>query len=154
MIINNSVRTYVPIIPLYFNGCLFMNANYEIPEEMAKLFTKGLEALSKHLYEKNINPTKLFPVSLVFTKDGSFSVTENETNTYGRCMSFLVYSMERMIASNNQHMQLFVFIEELVHYYFQETNEIKVKLTTFSVVQKIFPEITFEEVRSWRVNWN
>ena len=51
-------------------------------------------------------------------------------------------------------MQLFAFIEELVHYYFQETNEAKVKLTTFSVVQKIFPEITFEEVTSWGVNWS
>lgn len=125
-------------------------------EECRKVYniTKGLESLSKHLYEKNIDPTKLFPVSLIFTKDGSFSVTENEATTYGRCMSFLVYSMERIITSNNQHMQLFAFIEELVHYYFQETNETKVKLTTFSVVQKIFPEITFEEVTSWGVNWS
>jgi len=37
---------------------------------------------------------------------------------------------------------------------FIETNETKVKLTTFSVVQKIFPEITFEEVTSWGVNWS
>lgn len=154
MIINNSIRTYAPIAPPYFDGCLFMNATYEMSEELANLFTKGLESLSKHLYEKNIDPTKLFPVSLIFTKDGSFSVTENEATTYGRCMSFLVYSMERIITSNNQHMQLFVFIEELVHYYFQETNETKVKLTTFSVVQKIFPEITFEEVTSWGVNWS
>ena len=109
MIINNSIRTYAPIAPPYFDGCLFMNATYEMPEELANLFTKGLESLSKYLYEKNIDPTKLFPVSLIFTKDGSFSVTENEATTYGRCMSFLVYSMERIITSNNQHMQLFAF---------------------------------------------
>lgn len=153
MIINNSVTTYAPIAPSYFDGYLSMNATYEMNEELACLFTKGLEVLSKHLYEKNIKPSDLFPISLIFTKDGSFSITENNHVTYGRCMSFLVYSMERIIACNNKHMQLFVFIEELVHYYFQETNELKAKITTLSIVQKIFPEITFEEVISWEVNW-
>ena len=153
MIINNSVTTYAPIAPSYFDGCLFMNATYEMPEELANLFTKGLEILSRHLYEKNIKPSNLFPISLIFTKDGSFSITENDTSTYGRCMSFIVYSMEKLINCNNTHMQLFVFIEELVHYYFQETNEIKAKMITLSIVQKVFPEITFEEVVSWEVNW-
>ena len=44
MIINNSIRTYAPIAPPYFDGCLFMNATYEMSEELANLFTKGLES--------------------------------------------------------------------------------------------------------------
>ena len=72
-----------------------------------------------------------------------------KTNNYAT-----LQSTNRCYIKTNQHMQLFAFIEELVHYYFQETNETKVKLTTFSVVQKIFPEITFEEVTSWGVNWS
>lgn len=50
--------------------------------------------------------------------------------------------------------QLFIFIEELVHYYFQEINETIVKKHTFEIAKTIFPEMTIEEVVSWMVNWN
>lgn len=154
MELDNSINTYLPIAPSYFGERLFMNATYELPNEMADLFSKGLEALSKFLYENNINPSNFFPINLIFTKDGNLSLTEDDIGTYGRCIFFLIYSIERLINSNNQHMQLFVFIEELIHYYFQTTNETRVKLITLSVVQKVFPEVTFKEVVSWGGNWN
>lgn len=53
----------------------------------------------------------------------------------------------------NDEMKLFIFIEELIHYYFQEKDETKAKILTFMVVKKIFPDFTFEEVVSWNVNW-
>lgn len=153
MKIENFVQSYAPIAPPYFNDNIFMNASYSMSEDTAILFTKGLEALSRVLYEKDINPNKFLPINLIFTKDGSFSMKEESSVAYARCFPLIIYAMEK-VENCNEHMKLFIFIEELVHYYFQEKDETKAKITTYMIVKKIFQDFTFEEVVSWGVNWN
>lgn len=152
MILENSIQSFAPVAPPYFNNCIFMNSSYSMTEQTANLFTKGLEALSRILYEKEIDPNKFLSINLIFTKDGSFSIKENTLIAYGRCFQLIIYAMDK-IEKCNDEMKLFIFIEELVHYYFQERNETKAKILTFMVVKKIFPDFTFEEVVSWNVNW-
>lgn len=152
MILENSVQSFAPVAPPYFNNCIFMNASYPMPEQTANLFTKGLEVLSKVLYEKEIDPNNFLSVNLIFTKDGSFSIKENMSIAYGRCFQLIIYAIEK-IEQCNDKMKLFIFIEELVHYYFQEKDETKTKILTFMIVKKVFPDFTFEEVVSWNVNW-
>lgn len=45
MILENSIQSFAPVAPPYFNNCIFMNSSYSMTEQTAKLFTKGLEAL-------------------------------------------------------------------------------------------------------------
>ena len=152
--LKNSVKTYFPIIPSYFEGKIEMSASCEIPEELAILFSQGLNALAYEMISHNISKENLNRVTLIFTSNGECEMKEEGETTYARYSPVVIYIMDKIISSNDKHKQLFIFIEELVHHFLRNENETSVKLSTLQILQHIFKEMTLEEVLLWGVNWS
>ena len=152
MTLQNFVSTNVPCVPKILEGKLTFVANYALNDKEVRIFGIGLLAISEKLIEDNISSHQLTNVNVIFTKDGSFGMIEEDNSTFGLHFSLSVYALESLRKINNEHFYLFAFVEELVHHYWRIDNETKTKYKVLEIVQKVDPNITLDMIKNWGVN--
>lgn len=152
MVLNDFVTTLAPIIPDMLIGKLTIAANYALNENEVKIFSLALNAISAKLQQDGITKDKLTTVNAIFTKNGSFSMREDNANVYASHFSLAIYQLENLRNTHNERFILFAFVEELVHHYWRIENETEVKYKILEIVQLIDTGITLEMVKGWGVN--
>ena len=152
MQLNNYISTYVPEIPDMLKGKLTFVANYGLNAKETQIFGMALQAIVLQLKEDKIAKEELNNVNAILTKDGSFSMHEEDSNTFGLHFSLAVYAVENLRKLNNDRFLLVAFIEELVHHYWRTEDETKVKYKVVEIAKRIDNNITIEMLKGWGVN--
>lgn len=150
--LKDFISTIVPQIPDMLKGKLTFVANHGLNAKEVQIFGMALQAIVLQLEEDKITKEKLNNVNAIFTKDGSFAMYEENSNTFGLHFSLAVYAIENLRKLNNERFLLVAFIEELVHHYWRIEDETKVKYKVIEIAQKIDNNITIEMLKGWGVN--
>lgn len=153
MILNNQrIIMPKPIVPALLKGKINFFANCDVnPSEIA-LFNQALQCVAKHLDHDNIDLTDYFVLNVFFTADGSISFHENNEKNNGSQIYMAIYRMNKLRKINSDLFMLFVFIEELTHYYWRIYDETVVKYKVAEIINYIVPNLTIEQVKGWGLN--
>lgn len=117
-----------------FKDKLITTANCKIQNQEALYFTTALNAVEKLIISENRNIDNLLPINVVFS-DGKLEL-KLPSCAYGATTNLVVYNIPLMRVNKLNVVQFVtVFIEELIHYFYQESNERNVKLKTFEAIK-------------------
>ena len=125
-----------PGIPLSIGDSIGVFVAYRLTHKENELFTKGLTLIADEIEEdklKNVS-LDLSDTVLVFTKDGSTPIIL-VGDTAGANVDFCIYALEKLRMFEESQISA-AFIEELVHHFWQEENEMKAKHKVIKIMNR------------------
>lgn len=144
-----SPRPVVP--PLLKKKINFFSNCYVKPTEIA-LFNQALQCVAKHLEHDKIDLSDYFVLNVIFTEDGSISFHEDDDRNNGSQIYMAIYRMNKLRKINANIFMLFVFVEELAHYYWRMYDETAIKYKVVEIINYIVPNLTIDDVKGWGLN--
>lgn len=128
----------------------FTNCNMTTKEII--LFNQALQCVAKQLIMDGIDLSDYYVLNVFFTEDGSISFRENNDATNGSQLYMAIYRMNKLRKFNSSILMLFVFIEELTHYFWRIYDETDVKYKIVEIINHIVPDLTIDIVKGWGLN--
>lgn len=141
-----------PIIPALLKGKIKIFANCDVKKSEILLFNQALQCVAKHLEHDCIDLSDYFVLNVFFTEDGTISFHENDDKNNGSQIYMAIYRMNKLRKINVNVFMLFVFIEELAHYYWRMYDETEIKYKVVEIINYIVPNLTIEQVKGWGLN--
>lgn len=141
-----------PIILALLKGKIKIFANCDVKKSEILLFNQALQCVAKHLEHDCIDLSDYFVLNVFFTEDGTISFHENDDKNNGSQIYMAIYRMNKLRKINVNVFMLFVFIEELAHYYWRMYDETEIKYKVVEIINYIVPNLTIEQVKGWGLN--
>lgn len=154
MILQNVKPFIKPIkIPDNFKGKVTILANCNITEDEIDLFNASLKAVSNYVLNNSIDLSDYFTLNVFFTDDGTIAFSEEKESNCGSQFHVAVYRMGKMRTLPDKYKRmLFVFIEELAHYFLRISDETIIKYRVAEILRYILPSFTDDEMKNWGLN--
>lgn len=121
--------------------------NCILTETEVTLFNASIKAVCEYIQNENISLDDYFSFNVVFTTDGSFAIQESSNNSLGRQFQLAIYDMEKLRNLKDSEMMLFVFLEELCHYFFRISDERAVKYRVEEIFKIFHPTFDLSDFR-------
>ena len=134
-------------IPNIVSNKITVLTNCTITEDEVIMFNASLKAVCEYIQKNNILLEDYFAFNVVFTEDGSFSFEERQNATLGNQFQLAVYNMAKLRNLKDNEMMLFVFLEELCHYFFRIKDEKNVKYRVEEIFKIFYPTFDLQELR-------
>jgi hypothetical protein len=141
-----------PVIPIILKGKIKIFANCYVKSNEIALFNQALQCVAKHLQHDNIDLSDYFVLNVLFTEDGSISFHEDDDRNNGSQIYMAIYRMKKLRKINANVFMLFVFIEELAHYYWRMYDETEIKYKVVEIINYIVPSLKIDDVKGWGLN--
>lgn len=138
--------TLVPSVPTFFQDKLEFRTTTNLSEYDAKLFVYALMKLEEQIIEEKLSLDGIPKAFAIFTDNGelSFELTQG---VLGLNVHLITYAIKRWDEYNLTEVgKVAVFLEELCHWIWNISDEVKVKYKVFEVLERIYPNIKFEQV--------
>lgn len=151
----HEVKPFVkPIsVPNAFSGKVKVFTNCHITEDEITLFNAALKAMSEYVSDNSIDLSDYFTLNVFFTEDGSISFSEESSANCGSQFHLALYRMGKLRSLPDKYKKmLFVFIEELAHYFLRIADETIIKYKVAEILRYILPSFTDEEMKNWGLN--
>lgn len=140
-------------VPELLKDKLQLMTNCDLSVHEIDLFNVSLSCIEKQIQIDNINLNDFCKINVVFTKDGSFSFHENHEFRSGMQLYLATYRMNKIREQNADWYTLFVYVEELTHYFWRIYNEDEVKYKVVEILHDIFPKLTVEKMKENNIKW-
>lgn len=141
-----------PVVPSLLKKKInFFSNCYVKPTEIA-LFNQALQCVAKHLEHDKIDLSDYFVLNVIFTENGSISFHEDDDRNNGSQIYMAIYRMNKLRKINANIFMLFVFVEELAHYYWRMYDETAIKYKVVEIINYIVPNLTIDDVKGWGLN--
>ena len=138
--------TLVPSVPLFFNNKLEFRTTTSLGEYEAKLFVYALMKLEEQIKEEDLSMDIVPKAFAIFTDDGELSI-ELSDGILGTNVHFITYAIKRWDKYKLDEVgKVAVFLEELCHWIWNISDEVKVKYKVFEILERIYPSIKFDQV--------
>lgn len=148
MILNNAKNFLLPIyIPNSMRNKISATTNCDLTKDEIVMFNTAIKALSEYIDSKHIDLTDCYILNVFFTYDGSISLSEEDDSVCGFQCQFALYRMKKVRSFNDNQMTLFIFLEELCHYFFRIYDEKIVKYKVEEIYKSIYPSFNLDEFR-------
>lgn len=153
MILDNThIISPKPKIPKILKNKVSLLSNCKLNVNEVILFNLAIQAVANHIEKDQINLDDYYKLNIFFTENGKISFHE-ETNTINGMQIYMaVYIMDRLRKNNNASFTIFVYIEELVHYFWRIYDETQVKYKIVDIIKDIVPDFTIEIAKGWGLN--
>lgn len=151
----HDVKPFVkPInIPNAFVGRVKVFTNCDVTEDEIILFNAALKAMSEYVSNNSIDLSNYFTLNVFFTEDGTISFSEESCANCGSQFHLALYRMEKLRSLPEKYKKmLFVFIEELAHYFLRTSDETIIKYRVADILRYILPNFTDDEMKKWGLN--
>ena len=138
--------TLVPSVPEFLKNKLEFRTTTDLSEHDAKIFAYALMKLEEQIKEEKISLDSVSKTFAIFSDNGeiSFELTEE---TLGVNVHIITYAIKRWEQYKLEEVgKIAVFLEELCHWMWNISDEVKVKYKVFEVLERIYPNIKFEQV--------
>lgn len=149
---NQKIINPKPVIPRNLKGKINVFANCSVQAKEVNLFNQALQCVSRHLKHDEIDLSDYFILNVFFTEDGSISFHENNESNNGSQIYMAIYRMNKLRRINVSIFTLFVYIEELAHYFWRIYDETEIKYKVVEIMNYIVPGLTIEDVKGWGLN--
>lgn len=134
-------------IPSIATNKVTVLTNCILTEDEVTLFNASIKAVCEYIQNHNISLDDFFAFNVIFTADGSFSFEEDKNGVTGHQFQLATYNMGSLRNLNDIDMMLFVFIEELCHYFFRISDEKAVKFRAEEIFKIFHPAFDLNDLR-------
>lgn len=143
-----------PRIPKIFKDkkLITVISNCKLQEQDIYLFELSLQCVANHLEKDNIDLSDFYGLNIIFTDMGSMSFHENDEGNNGSQVYFAIYRMKKLRKINSNVFTMFVFIEELTHYFWRIYDETKVKYKVVEILNDVVPNLTIDDLKGCGLN--
>lgn len=141
-----------PIVPPILKKKINFFANCQVKQTELIIFNQALQCVAKHLEHDRIDLSDYFVLNVIFTEDGSISFHEDDERNNGSQIYIAIYRMKKLRKINADVFMLFVFVEELAHYYWRMYDETAIKYKVVEIINYIIPNLTINDVKGWGLN--
>lgn len=116
--------------------------NCLLTKDEVTMFNSSIKAVCEYIQNANISLDDYFAFNVIFTEDGLFAFKNDICNSLGQQFQLAIYDMNKLRNLKDNEMMLFVFLEELCHYFFRISDEKAVKYKVEEIFKIFHP--TFE----------
>lgn len=153
MTLQNFKAFPTPIkMPINFQGKVTILTNCDVTEDEVTLFNASIKAMSEYLSDNNIDLSTHCKFNVLFTYDGTFSFFEENNTNCGSQLQFAIYRMNKLRQLKSYKLTMFVYIEELAHYFLRIYDETAIKYKVEDVMKYILPDFKLDDVKGWGLN--
>ena len=153
MILNNqkiiSPKIKIPHI-LKDKVKIFSNCNLNINE--IQLFQISLQLVANYLNHKNFTLNDYYCLNIFFTENGIISFHDESNKVNGMQIYMAIYKMKNLREKNMSTFSMFVYIEELAHYFLRISDETKIKYKVIEIMKELIPSFSINDVKGWGLN--
>lgn len=149
---NQKIIMPRPIIPKDLKGKISVFSNCQLKDKEVLLFNKALQCVAIHLKNDKVNLSDYFVLNVIFTEDGTISFHEEDEYNNGMQIYMAIYRMKKLRKINADIFLLFVYIEELAHYFWRMYDETEIKYKVVEIINYIVPSLSIEDVKGWGLN--
>lgn len=134
-------------IPSIATNKVTVLTNCMLTEDEVTLFNASIKAVCEYIQNSNISLDDYFAFNVIFTTDGSFAFKVEGSGSLGHQFQLAIYNMDRLRNLNDSEMMLFVFLEELCHYFFRISDEKAVKYRVEEIFKIFHPTFDLNVLR-------
>jgi hypothetical protein len=147
-IFNNLISGLAIAAPEILIRKLTLMSTYQINERETKIFEFALLGIADCLREEGFKEENLCNAVILITKDGYFEhrLLKNELH-FGIKLNLIVFCVQQWRNPkyiNDGNLILMIFLEELIHHFWNTDDEVFVKEKAIKIINKLFPERTFK----------
>lgn len=146
-IINPKIK-----IPPILKGKIKIFSNCILYKDEIIWFQVSLQLVANHIEKDKIDLSDYYCLNLFFTENGSISFHDNLDNVNGMQIYMAVYKMKRLREMNTAAFSMFVYVEELTHYFWRISDETIVKHKVVEIMQDLVPAFSIDAVKGWGLN--
>lgn len=139
-------------IPDNLNGKITLLTNCDLESDEIDLFNAGLKAMAEYIKDNSIDLSDYSSFNVFFTYNGTLTLFEERQGNCGSQFHVAIYRMEKLRQLNSHKMMVFVFVEELAHYFLRISDETVIKYKVTEILNYFLPDFTIEEVKGWGLN--
>ena len=152
MTLKDSKDFPIPIVkPKLLENKVTVLTNCDITEEEVNHFNLALKCVAERLRYDNIDLSTYYTLNVFFTYDGTVSFFEKKEGNCGSQFHIALYRMEPLRRYNSKILMLFIFLEEMVHYFWRIFDETDVKYKIEEIIKDIIPEFTLEDMKEFKL---
>ena len=140
-------------VPVALTGKITTWANCDILEKEVNLYNLALKCVAEYIEDSNLDISLFYTLNVFFTNDGSISFVEDSATNCGHQFHVVIYRMQPLRKLNSSTKMLFIFIEELVHYFLRISDETIVKHRVAEIMRYVAPSFNLTQTRGWGLNW-
>lgn len=149
---NQRIISPRPIIPKVLKNKVSLFSNCKLSEMEIILFNLALQAVANHIEKDKINLDDYYKLNILFTENGKISFHEESVEVNGTQVYMAIYMMNRLRKYNNATFTIFVYIEELAHYFWRIYDETQIKYKIVDIIKYIVPDFTIDIAKGWGLN--
>ena len=140
-------------VPDLLKDKLQLMTNCELSDREICMFNVSLFYIEKQMRIDNIDLNDFYRINVIFTEDGSFSFHEDSESVGGMQLYLAIYRMNIIRDRHTDWFTMFMYVEELTHYFWRiyDENEVKYKVT--KILRNIFPKLTVEKMKEVGLKW-
>lgn len=140
------------IIPDNLKKKVTILSNCDLEENEITVFNAAITAMSRYISNNNIDLTNYSSFNIFFTYDGTLTLYEETNSNCGSQFHVAIYRMTKLRELTSIRLMLFVFIEEMAHYFLRISDETLIKHKVTEIMQLALPNFTIEEAKGWGLN--
>lgn len=153
MILDNQRAMVIkPVIPPILKNKISFFSNCVLKASEITYFNQALQCVAKGLEQDGIDLPSYYTLNVFFTEDGSISFHENDERNNGLQIYMVIYRMNKIRKINSCAFTIFVYIEELVHYFWRIYDETAIKYKVLELTNYVIPSLTIDDVKGWGLN--
>jgi hypothetical protein len=141
-----------PIIPKILKGKITVVSNCKLKIEEIRLFELSLQCVANHLEKDNIDLDSYYSLNIIFTEYGAFSFHEQDECNNGSQFYSAIYRMGKLRKINNKTFTMFVYIEELTHFFWRIYDETIVKYKVVEILNDVVPNLSIDDLKGCGLN--
>ncbi len=140
------------IVPASLSGKINTFANCDVSEREIDIYNLALQCIDKQLVSENMDLSSFFVINVFFTCDGSIAFFEENPQNCGSQFHVALYRLQNLRKINNERITLFIYLEELVHYFWRISDETVVKYKVAEIMKYAVPEFNLEDLKEYKLN--
>lgn len=127
--------------------------NCEITKREAIIFNESMRILAAQIEIEKIDLSDYHVFNIFFTMEGELKLYEKEPSNRGSQFHVAIYRMKQIRELNSECAMMFVFLEEMVHYFWRSADEAFVKNKVVEIMKIIIPNFSINYMTErWNLN--
>lgn len=154
MILRNATRFPIKMIkPDSLSNIITLVTNCELDTREALVFVESMRIISIQIMKDNIDLSKFHVFNIFFTLTGEITIYEESETNRGSQFHVAVYRMKQIRELHSEYAMMFIFLEEMVHYFWQSSDEAFVKNKVVEIMKIIIPNFSLNYMTErWSLN--
>lgn len=122
---------------------IVISADFSLPEKLNLEILMAIKLVELEMQYQSINIDMLKGINLIISSKGKI---ELEMDDIGNFIRFSVIDYSKLISINNENARIAIIIEELVHNFWNFSDEEKIKHIDIEILKRYDPNIKIEDI--------